>query len=620
MPHEAFVPSLLVLAALSVSQACVHDNMKFKKPIRGMQRYFAEGDARRTSGQLSPIRIEFDLHRIQQPDIPLEAQEYVTSLVNYTKERFQKALSVQSIVGNLLIPRNCSEFLTKGAHNGKCEIASPENWCHDVEIPQDHLGALTTWTSSGESDSIPAGSGIPADLLIYVTYSATDCEGAVAFAASCRTDQNDRPFAGIINFCPEVVKPTVDPLAIVSDQDTALHEITHVLGFNSDLYSLFRDENGSPRTPRCPDAPGCTLTDQDGLPPTDPSSGLYITSNSTVLPSARRGAPISFLVTPAVQRVAREYFACPDVPGAELENDGDKGSAGSHFEKRALFNELMNPSRTPSYRLVLSNFTLAVLEDSGWYAVDYAAADPAFKFGRGLGCGFLDTDCSGAGAGFPYCLPGQGFGCSFDQSGFGKCFTDDPKMDGCGYTTFLERYRCDNATGMTPDVLHPCGEVDCAGSAPGPGSACFASTVKVPGQSGGFLSSLQPPPVQPLALLTIPPPRPPGHPAPLRGCEPDLSGTRGPRQRKASKTAATPTAAPAAKAAPQWQRRSSTLLACGGSAWSPTSCCLWRGATRVRSRARLRPMLCAAICRCSLRPVTRRRRRSVTRRRRPLVA
>jgi hypothetical protein len=451
--------------------------MKFDKPIRDMQ-YFSEGESRRMFGQASPIRIAFDLHLIQHPDIPLETQNYVKSLVDYAGERFQKALSVQPIIGNLLISRECSPA------DGCSEK------CNDVDIPQNHLRALTTWTASGEVTVIPAGSGIPADLLIYVTYSTTECVGAtIAFSKVCRLGQIDRPYAGTINFCPQEVNQTADPLIIESHRATTIHEITHVLGFSSTLFSLFRDENGVPRTPRCPNATGCSTTDTPGYPPIDPFTERPAISDSTVLLSSRRGATISYLVTPAVQRVAREYFACPDVPGAEIENEGGPGSASSHFDLRVLLNEMMTPidTSTIGYPAVLSNFTLAVLEDSGWYTVDYAAADsdPALEFGRGLGCGFLDTDCSAAG--FPYCLPGQGSraSCSFDQAGIGNCAEDVRFMDGCSITIFSEELRCDNATGVTPAVLDPCpGQVDCAGSAPGPGSACFASTVILIPESG----------------------------------------------------------------------------------------------------------------------------------------
>ena len=128
-----------------------------------------------------------------------------------------------------------------------------------------------------------------------------------------------------------------------------------MLGFNFLLFSFFRDESGNPRTPRCPSAPGCTPEDAAGDPPFNASSRAYAVSPSTVVFSTRRGARVTYLATPATRSVARGYFGCPTLPGAELENSGNaEGTAGSHWEKRILLNELMTGSISSGIREVLS--------------------------------------------------------------------------------------------------------------------------------------------------------------------------------------------------------------------------------------------------------------------------
>lgn len=75
------------------------------------------------------------------------------------------------------------------------------------------------------------------------------------------------------------------------------------------------------------------------------------------------------VVSPAVRREVRAHFACPDLEGADLEDDGGRGSAGSHWEARLFQGELMNAiaaSEAYSERQQLTNLTLALLEDSGW--------------------------------------------------------------------------------------------------------------------------------------------------------------------------------------------------------------------------------------------------------------
>jgi len=36
----------------------------------------------------------------------------------------------------------------------------------------------------------------------------------------------------------------------------------------------------------------------------------------------------------------RAYFSCPTLEGAYLEQQGDSGNIGSHFERRAFYNEV----------------------------------------------------------------------------------------------------------------------------------------------------------------------------------------------------------------------------------------------------------------------------------------
>ena len=84
---------------------------------------------------------------------------------------------------------------------------------------------------------------------------------------------------------------------------------------------------------------------------------------------------------------------------------------------------------TSSYQktAVLSNITLAILEDSGWYKVNYSYfANTSFTFGKNEGCNFLDSKCLDSTSGksnFPlyYCDQANSTGCTYD--GFAKVNT-----------------------------------------------------------------------------------------------------------------------------------------------------------------------------------------------------
>ena len=77
------------------------------------------------------------------------------------------------------------------------------------------------------------------------------------------------------------------------------------------------------------------------------------------------GKTVSKMVTPAVRARSRQHFGCDTLEGAEIEDGGGSGTAGSHLEKRIFMNEFM--TGTASREPVFSAITLAVFEDSGWY-------------------------------------------------------------------------------------------------------------------------------------------------------------------------------------------------------------------------------------------------------------
>lgn len=86
-----------------------------------------------------------------------------------------------------------------------------------------------------------------------------------------------------------------------------------------------------------------------------------------------RGEDRIFIKTPKVKEVAAKYFNCSSVSGVELENEGTSGSAGAHWERVLLFNEMMTASSFDYSSF--SEFSFALLIDSGWYEVDLSLAE-----------------------------------------------------------------------------------------------------------------------------------------------------------------------------------------------------------------------------------------------------
>ena len=80
------------------------------------------------------------------------------------------------------------------------------------------------------------------------------------------------------------------------------------------------------------------------------------------------------LVTPRVRREVRRHFKCPTLEGGELEDQGDLGTAMTHWEKRVFGDEAMTGNhqqlelegRIWREEQPISRISLAVLQDSGW--------------------------------------------------------------------------------------------------------------------------------------------------------------------------------------------------------------------------------------------------------------
>ena len=117
-------------------------------------------------------------------------------------------------------------------------------------------------------------------------------------------------------------------------QTTVEHEITHALGFNPSLFVIYQDENLNTR-------------------------GI---SNVVTNPAYQTKYEV---ITPKVVEMAKLHFDCDSLRGLELEESGGQGSVGSHWEQTSMGNDLMTARVSP--HMMLSNITLGLLEDSGWY-------------------------------------------------------------------------------------------------------------------------------------------------------------------------------------------------------------------------------------------------------------
>eukprot|EP01062_Namystynia_karyoxenos_P031914 TRINITY_DN2361_c1_g2_i1.p1 TRINITY_DN2361_c1_g2~~TRINITY_DN2361_c1_g2_i1.p1 ORF type:complete len:1708 (+),score=322.90 TRINITY_DN2361_c1_g2_i1:87-5126(+) len=250
--------------------------------------------------------------------------------------------------------------------------------------------------------------GVPdADYLVYVSAAPTQ-GNTVAWALTCMSDQRDRPIAAHVNFGPTRVDPTKpkDSITYSNYVATAVHEVMHALGFSSGHW------NGKPYWFEA----HCTAQGQANCKPT--------------IQVAERGqASVTKMATPEVIKKVREYSGCPTLNGAEIENEGGSGTAGSHWEKRVFGNEGMTGVKGV-HEAEWSAMTLAYFYDTGHFDVDYSMVAPDYFWGKGKGCSFWTDKCNEI-------QPASARAPEF-------CFPPNPNTDvsGCDYH-FMATGRCD---------------------------------------------------------------------------------------------------------------------------------------------------------------------------------
>jgi hypothetical protein len=233
------------------------------------------------------------------------------------------------------------------------------------------------------------------------------CTGEyLASASYCSTDQYDRPTAALLHLC--IDDSFFLEQSLERDISTAMHELGHALGFNTQSMAHFRRPDGTPITPRDDDG---DVVDSE-VECTGPShfrrtQVLPLPSEEILQFRTVRGVRVAEVVTPSVRQVVRNHFDCQSLDGAELESgnvygtnassevsDEEASCIGDHWEKRLFRIDLMNPVVDDiPFSLRFSPVTLALFADSGWYQVDLSRTTFSASWGRAAGCGFVNDTC-----------------------------------------------------------------------------------------------------------------------------------------------------------------------------------------------------------------------------------
>jgi len=235
-------------------------------------------------------------------------------------------------------------------------------------------------------------SGVDADVVIFPIFDFTAGVGVEAASIHCNIDSiTNRPTAGVLYYSESAIltdkKNYLDYLVMLS-----FHELTHLFVFNTSHYQNFID-----------------------------SSGVVIPFNKTIGVETINGVEKTLIISPKVLATAKSHYGCSKMIGVELESQGGVGTMSAHWEMRTMFGEYMIGETYEES--VISEITLALFEDSGWYKVNYYTGG-LFRTGKYKGCDFLLSKCIiNEKSNFPstFCTESGASMCTPSRMGKGIC-------------------------------------------------------------------------------------------------------------------------------------------------------------------------------------------------------
>ena len=233
------------------------------------------------------------------------------------------------------------------------------------------------------------------DIVIFPIFTNQFEKGILAGAGFCMT----------VNLGQNLLRPVAGSLLINQDIDfdsknvdmyiknIIFHEITHILVFSHDLLIYL---------------------------------GMTTTINNLI-----------YINSKEVLSRAKMHFNCNSLKGLPLEDQGENGSVGSHWEARYMLGDYMNS--VIYIDNVISDITLALFEDTGFYQVEYYSGG-LFKFGKNSGCIFLNEKCifNGNPISDEFCIVEGQPKCSKSKLSKGYCGIYDYSLTGI---TIPSKYR-----------------------------------------------------------------------------------------------------------------------------------------------------------------------------------
>ena len=119
----------------------------------------------------------------------------------------------------------------------------------------------------------------------------------------------------------------------------------------------------------------------------------YFPENPYLIKKDKFNIERHYITSRKVIETAKKYFGCNNIEGIELDNKGltNKGFS-NHWEPRILLGDYMASFGIEYEEQAISEITLSLMEDSGWYKANYYTGG-LMRFGKNKGCDFIYEKC-----------------------------------------------------------------------------------------------------------------------------------------------------------------------------------------------------------------------------------
>ena len=209
---------------------------------------------------------------------------------------------------------------------------------------------------------------------IYLESNELHCEETTyAYEVTCDRLPNGRPINTYIALCPNFFKfddkDEIEYFGTLKRKQFVIliHETYHALGFDRESFLRFPQEHQT--------------------------SGVFygylaLQGGSCLLRTYDRKYGINSFICDKATKYMRDFFDCDEIKHVELD------AGGSHLSERLHHDDIMSghiDTMLKAPKVLDSELTLKILEDSGWYTLLGNTQRPTF--GKGKGCDFVNLNC-----------------------------------------------------------------------------------------------------------------------------------------------------------------------------------------------------------------------------------